>query len=130
VELETDRYATFRHDAARRVLELEWSEATARMSETDFRRVITRLAEYAGEHPGEHLLVDVRQFAYRPAPDFDSWRDANIIPRYNAAHVKKQAFLFPAGAAPDASPAPEGPASFPTGRFDSREKIDAWFDSR
>lgn len=130
MELETEQYATFRHDPARRVLELEWSDATADMSEGDFRRVIARFAGYAEEHPGEHLLVDVRHFAYRPEPDFDGWRDTNIIPRYNAADVKKEAFLLPAGAAPDASPAPEGPASFPTARFDSRERIDAWFDSR
>ena len=25
------------------------------------------------------------------------------------------------------TPAPEGPADFPTGWFDSRERIDAWF---
>lgn len=129
MELETDAYASFRLEPERRVLELQWSEATANMSEADFRRVISRLAEHAEEHPGQNLLVDVRHFAHRPASDFDSWRDTNIIPRYNAANVKKEAFLFPSGAAPTAPPAPEGPASFPTGRFDSREQIDAWFDA-
>jgi len=129
MELETDPYATFRHDPERRVLELQWSSATAGMSESDFRRVITRFAEHAEDHPGQNLLVDVRLFAYRPASDFDSWRDANIIPRYNAAQVRKEAFLFPAGASPAAPPAVEGPAAFPTGRFDSLEKIGTWFEA-
>jgi hypothetical protein len=127
MELETDRYATFRHDPERQVVELQWSAATADMTESDFRDLITRLAEHAEAHRGNNLLVDARLFAYRAAPDFDSWRDNNIIPRYNGAQVKRMAFLLPSGPAPAAPPAPEGDAAFPTGYFDSREKIDAWF---
>ena len=41
-----------------------------------------------------------------------AWRDANIIPRYNTAGVKRFAFLMPAGMpAIGTPPSPEGPAA-------------------
>ena len=55
------------------------------------------------------------------------WRDANIIPRYNAAGVKKFAFIMPAGMpAIGDDPAPEGPAHYPTAYFGSRAEALAW----
>ena len=71
---------------------------------------------------------------WMPRMDFakmnDGWRDANIIPRYNAAGMKRFAFILPAGAPPTANdPAPEGPADFPTGYFDSRTTALAWIKS-
>jgi hypothetical protein len=55
------------------------------------------------------------------------WRDANIIPRYNAAGVRRFAFVMPAGMpAIGAAPAPEGPGDFPTGYFGRREDAIAW----
>lgn len=36
------------------------------------------------------------------------------------------ASLVPAAGAGTSEPAPEGPATFPTGYFDSREKVDEW----
>ena len=68
----------------------------------------------------------MRNFRYTPAPDNTTWRDANIVPRYNAGEVRKMAFLLPPGAGPGGPPQPEGPAHFPTGWFDSKEQLDAW----
>jgi hypothetical protein len=57
------------------------------------------------------------------------WRDEQIIPRYNAAGVKKFAFLMPAAMpAIGADPAPEGPADFPTAYFAERTQAQAWLD--
>ena len=56
-----------------------------------------------------------------------NWRDANIIPRYNAAGVTKFAFLMPEGMpAIGAPPAPEGPAEFPTAYFGRRADAVEW----
>lgn len=49
--------------------------------------------------------------------------------KYPKASVKKFAFLVPSGAAPGTGPAPEGPAVFPTGYFDSRARIEEWLAS-
>ncbi len=57
------------------------------------------------------------------------WRDEQIIPRYNAAGVKKFAFLMPAAMpAIGADPAPEGPADFPTAYFAECTQAQAWLD--
>jgi hypothetical protein len=49
-----------------------------------------------------------------------------IIPRYNQAGVKKEAFLLSPGTAPKTEPMLEGPGEYLTGYFDSREEIERW----
>jgi hypothetical protein len=44
------------------------------------------------------LLIDGTRFMMDPANLNDAWRDANIIPRYDAAGVRRFAFLFHEGA--------------------------------
>ena len=129
VELERDRFAVYRLNQDTNAIELEWADDTASMTESEFRRGLSRLAGLAEAHPGMNLLVDVRRFGYRPADDNSAWRDANIVPRYNAARVRKMAFLLPAGAAPGTPPAPEGPADFPTGWFDQPQVVEQWFEA-
>jgi len=76
------------------------------------------------------MLIDAVQFAMN-AEDMDvAWRDANTIPRMNAADIKKQALIVPAGFPPiGALPAPEGPAEFPTAYFATRAEARAWLKS-
>jgi hypothetical protein len=67
------------------------------------------------------------RFMMDPANLNDAWRDANIIPRYNAAGVRRFAFLFPDGMpAIGAPPAAEGPATFPTAYFARRQEALDW----
>jgi hypothetical protein len=62
-----------------------------------------------------------------PVNSNSEWRDANIVPRYNAAGVKRFAFLFPEGMpAIGAPPAVEPPAAYPTGYFGTREDALFW----
>ena len=126
MELYRDEFGVIRRDEAGHVLELEWTEETARMTDEDFKAWLVRLAETGEGHPAHFMIVDTRLFRYRPGADFAEWRDQNIIPRYNRAGVTKFAFLTPPGMGAASEPAPEGPAQFPTGYFDSRERIDAW----
>jgi len=75
-------------------------------------------------------LIDANQFKMDFEKMSTGWRDANIIPRYNAAGVKKFAFVVPAGAPPTLNPlAPEGPAKFPTGYFSDRVDTLGWLNS-
>lgn len=126
-ELYRDRFGILTQDADRGILELQWLEGSADMSEDDFKAWLERYAAAGEQHRAPHMLIDVRQFKHRPGAQIGQWRDEHIIPRYNSAGVKKFAFLLPAGAPAAAAPAPEGPAAFPTGYFDSRERIEAWF---
>src|SRR5690348_9775168 len=72
------------------------------------------------------LIVDTTEFLHRWADDMMAWRDKEIIPQYNAGGVTKFAFITGEGAPfptveSGADPAPDGPATFPTGWFKTRD---------
>lgn len=126
-ELYQDKFGIITFDGAGDVLELRWSEGTAGMSDQDFKDWLERFATFGEKHRTQFMLIDVREFKHKMGKDIGPWRDEKIIPVYNSSGVKKFAFLLPEGARPGAEPASEGPASFPTGYFDKRERIDEWF---
>jgi hypothetical protein len=133
VELFRDEFSTYSRDDLRGLIEQIWSSATKSMSEQQFRDGVSRLAQFLEQEHIHNVLVDVTKMGHTPSADFEPWRQANIIPRYNAAGVKKFAFLLP----PDApntvekgtKPAKEGAANFPFGYFASRDQAFKWFES-
>ena len=125
-----DRFAEYFRDSARGAIVQCWSDETTSMSEPQFRVGVERLAELIEREHLQNVLVDVIVMGYTPAADFEQWRQAHIIPRYNAAGVRKFAFVLPEGATGTvergAVPAVEGKAAFPTGYFGSHERAFAW----
>lgn len=125
-----DEFAEYFRDSEHAAVVQCWSEATATMTEEQFRAGVERLAELIERERLQNALVDVVRMAYRPAADFEEWRQAHIIPRYNAAGVRKFAFVYPSGFTDTVengvSPAPEGKAKFPFGYFVSRDRAFAW----
>ncbi len=118
-------YGVIRYEPTRGLLELEWLPRA--MTDDDFKHQLERLAAQALSQRSPLLLVDMSHFSHRPGADVMPWRDATIVPRYNAAGVKRFAFILPSGsAAPSAPPAPEGPANFPTGYFTNRKDAESW----
>jgi hypothetical protein len=113
------------------ILELEWLEASADMTDDDFKRSMARYAELAGERSAQYLLVDVTNFRHSMGEGVAAWRDEQIIPAYNAAGVRKFASLFPEGARGTVEsgnqPSTEPPGDFPTGYFTERRNILEWF---
>ena len=107
--------------------EIRWFDTTSDMSGKDFNRfleVYAAIVEEAGLPGG---LVDAVQFKMDTALMSMGWRDANIIPRYNAAGLRKFAFVMPAGMpAIGAPPQLEGPADFPTAYFGTRRDALNW----
>lgn len=126
-ELYRDDFGVILHDEPKGVLELQWLEGSSGMTDDDFKEWLERYAQLGLEHRTPFMIIDVRQFRHQLSESTGPWRDEHIIPKYNAAGVKKFAFVFPEGAAPASEPAPEGPATFPTGYFDSRHRIEEWF---
>src|SRR5215472_16141240 len=130
VELFRDELATYTRDDARGLVEQRWS--TKPMSEQQFRDRISKLAGFLEQAHVPNALVDMSEINHSPSGDFESWRQTNIIPRYNAAGVKKFAFLLPASMTGTVengtAPAVEGAAAFPTGYFHSRERALQWFE--
>lgn len=113
-------------------IELRWFDTTKSMTEAQFRLALERLAAFLEKERLPNALIDVAEFAHKPSPDFNAWRDKNIIPRYNAAGVKKFAFLLPPAAVQTVengtAPAVESPGKFLTAYFNSRDRVYAWFD--
>jgi hypothetical protein len=90
---------------------------------------LNRADDVFGMH-SHGILVDSTSFHMARSEMDSDWRDANIIPRYNSAGVRRFAFHMPPGMpAIGAEPAPEGPADFPTGYFGSRDAARAWLKS-
>ncbi len=130
-EVYRDQFGVLLEDKPRKLLELDWLDSTAAMSEEQFRSWLSRFAGEAEARRPSFLLIDVRQFRHRPGDDFGAWRDTNIVPHYNRAGVSKFAMLVPSDAsgwmAPGRPPAAEPPGTFPTGYFSEQAQIDAWF---
>ena len=130
-EVYRDRFGVLIEDKQRSILELQWLDTSREMSEEEFKAWLSRFAAQAEKSRPSFLLIDVRRFGHRPGEDFASWRDQQIVPRYNRAGVTKFAMLVPVGAtgwmAPGRPPTPEPPGTFPTGYFADRDQIETWF---
>src|SRR5712692_1336590 len=100
---------------------------TADMSAHEFQGWLTKFAECVEKCGRSRVLVDSTTFRMSPANMDGPWRDANIIPRYNAAGVAKFAFHMPEGMPMIGKPpARETPGQFPTGYFSSRQAAMDW----
>jgi hypothetical protein len=131
-ELYRDEFSTLSRVDEHRAIVLHWFPTTMTMSEAQFRVGLERLASTLEKERLPNVCIDVVKFGYKPQADFSAWRDKNIIPRYNAAGVKKFAFVVPAQSPHSVehgvAPAAEPPGGFPTGYFNSAARADAWFD--
>jgi hypothetical protein len=111
-----------------RTLELRWLPVD--MSDADFKETIALLAELGEQHHPQWMIIDATEFHHEFGPGVMEWRDQNIIPRYGAAGVNKFAFIvspgFPGTVETGAQPGVEGPATFSTGWFSTRERAYQW----
>jgi hypothetical protein len=115
-------------------LELKWLPSTADATDADLTTTMAAFAQEAVNHHPHTLIVDTTEFHHAWGEGMTQWRDAQIIPRYNQAGVAKFAFIAnPSYPGPTvetgAVPAPDGPATFPTGWFKTREAAYEWLAS-
>ena len=126
----TEYAVIVRHDEWN-TLELKWLPTSKDATEAQAREVMALFAAQAEQLKPQFLLVDTTEFFHRWADDMMAWRDQEIIPHYNAGGVSKFAFITGEGVPfptveSGADPAPEGPASFPTGWFAGRDRAYEW----
>jgi hypothetical protein len=136
VEVARNEYGVVAHHPEAGFLELRWLPTTARMHDEDWKAGLELLAGQAERLRPGFLLIDATQFGHR-FEDRDrvmAWRDRAIIPRYDAAGIKKFAFHMPPGTPQTmeagAEPVHEGPASYPTAWFAERANALAWFQGQ
>lgn len=112
------------------LIELRWFDSTATMSKDQFQQWLSTFADQVARARRQRVLIDGTSFLTNPAFMDAGWRDANIIPRYNAAGVKRFAFHMPARMPMVGQPpAREDPGQFPTGYFGSRNDALEWLMS-
>jgi hypothetical protein len=115
-------------------LELKWLPSTAEAADTDLKTTMEVFAREGVDRRPHTLIVDTTEFRHAWGDGMMQWRDAEIIPLYNQAGVAKFAFIanpnYPGPTVEaGATPAPEGPANFPTGWFKTREAAYQWLAS-
>ena len=111
-------------------VEIRWYDTTKNMSGEDFNQFLAQFASVIEKSQCNNALVDAVQFKMDMSKMSMGWRDEHIIPRYNAAGIKKFAFIMPSGMpAIGSEPHIEGPANFPTGYFGSRQNAFSWFNN-
>jgi hypothetical protein len=64
------------------------------MSIEEFKADLTLFAAHVEQKRAPAILVDVGKFRHKPAPEVQEWRVKNISNRYNAAGVRRFAFLL------------------------------------
>src|SRR5262245_14184490 len=121
------------HDESN-TLELRRLPATKDATAAAARTTMAPFAADSERRKPRSLIVDTTEFCHRWAEDMMAWRDKEIIPHYNAGGVTKFAFITGGGTPfptveSGAEPAPEGPATFPTGWFASRDRAYQWLAS-
>ena len=113
-----------------RTLELKWLPSTREMNDDGFKETLELFAAEGEQAKPDYMIIDATEFEHELGDGVLEWRDQEIIPRYNAAGVKKFAFLWkegmPGTVESGSTPAPDGPADFPTGWFTGRERAYKW----
>jgi hypothetical protein len=100
------------------------------MGDDGFRATIQILAGHGLKVRPKYMIIDATEFFAAVGESTLAWRDEHIVPLYNQAGVEKFAFLvtaaMPGTVEKGAEPAPDGPAAFPTGWFETKERMHAW----
>ena len=78
-------------------VEIRWFDTTSSMDGDQFNQFLSNYATVVETCRRRGGLVDAIQFKMDPSRMSMDWRDQHITPRYNAAGVKKFAFIMPAG---------------------------------
>lgn len=85
-------------DAESRIIGIDWKETSATMSSEEFKADLMLFATHVEMKKAPGILVDVSKFRHKMTPEVQKWRVQNISTRYNAAGVRRFAFLLPQGA--------------------------------
>jgi len=132
-ELAANEWGTITSYPQWNTLELTWSPSTRSMGDDGFKETLQLLADQGLKARPRFMIIDATQFFHTVGEGVLAWRDEHIVPLYNEAGVQKFAFLAtdaaPATVEKGGVPAPDGPATFPTAWFETRDRLYAWLAS-
>jgi len=94
------------------------------------KQTLQVLADHGLKVRSRYMIIDATEFFHTVGEGTLAWRNERIVPLYNQAGVEKFAFLttpaMPGTVEKGAQPMPDGPATFPTGWFETKERMYAW----
>lgn len=67
----------------------------SRLTNQDFQKAMTAVADKALNLRAKGILVDTREFNLTIPPEVQEWYDAQIVPKHLKAGILKMAFLLP-----------------------------------
>jgi len=129
-ELAASEWGTIIHHPQWHTLELKWSPETRSMGDDGFKKTLQLLADQGLQVRPTYMIIDATEFFHAVGEGTLAWRDENIVLLYNQAGVEKFAFLATdctlGTVEKGGQPAPDGPASFPTAWFETKDRMYAW----
>ena len=132
-QVASNEWGTLTYYPEWKTLELKWTEKTRSMGAEGFKQTLQLLADEGLKLRPSFMIVDSTEFFHEVAEGTLAWRNEHIVPLYNEAGVVKFAFLvtdrMPGTVEKGGQPAPDGPATFPTGWFETRERMYAWLSA-
>lgn len=129
VQLHEDKFLRILWDETTRIIGIDWKDTTSAMSDDEFRAELRLFAEYVEKKTAPGIPVDATKFRHQMAPDTQKWRVKNISSRYNAAGVKRFAFLFPKDSELPPMPESSEGEAFLTRSFNSHDQAASWLRS-
>ena len=124
-QLHEDQFLRILWNEQTRIIGVDWKEATSAMTSDEFKAELAIFATHVEQKRAPAILVDVGKFRHKPAPEVNEWRLKNISNRYNAAGVKRFAFLFPSGAQTPSMQSSPG-ENFLTRAFNNFKEASDW----
>jgi hypothetical protein len=132
-EVAANEWGTVTHHPRWQTLELRWDAATRSMTDDGFKQTLQVLADQGLKVRPRFMIIDATEFFHKPSEGTLAWRDEHIVPLYNDAGIEKFAFLttaaMPGTVEKGGEPKPDGPATFPTAWFETKERMYAWLTS-
>ncbi|SRR5713226_3890069 len=95
IQLHQDQFLRILWDEKTQIIGIDWKDPTGTMTDEEFKAELMLFAGHVEKRKAQGILVDVNHFHYKMRPDVQQWRIRNISSRYDAAGVKRFAFVFP-----------------------------------
>ena len=74
IQLHEDKFLKISWEEKARVIGIDWKEATASMTDEDFKAALTLFAGHVEQKKARGILVDVSRFRHKPGPEVVPWR--------------------------------------------------------
>ena len=111
-----------------KLVALSWFAETQRMTDQDFKDSVLAFGDCALQHSARCLIIDMREFGYRPSPEAQVVRDEVVVPKYVKAGVKKIAWIWPGESGDGMTETADG--KYENRYFNTADEAFTWISSK